>query len=95
MAQERLDRILQVLRSENVAEAPIAATSERVEMLAAEDLAKLRKTEDAGKLSTLVRTWYTDADGDGYGDPKGGKSFESCTGAGGHLTSRSGRPRRL
>jgi hypothetical protein len=38
---------------------------------------------DAADSSVVLITWRTDADGDGYSDPKG-KSFESCTGAGGY-----------
>ncbi len=36
-------------------------------------------------------TWYSDGDGDGYGDPAG-KSFTSCTGAGGYAPDDAKHP---
>jgi hypothetical protein len=41
--------------------------------------------------SVVPITWYTDADGDGYGDPTG-KSFEACTGAVGYAPEDAKHP---
>jgi len=49
------------------------------------------KATDDDDADVVLTTWHTDADGDGYGDPKG-KSFESCTGAGGYAPDDATHP---
>jgi hypothetical protein len=46
---------------------------------------------DDADSSVVLITWRTDADGDGYADPTG-KSFESCTGAGGYAPDDATHP---
>ena len=57
MAVPDLQRILSQLRSESLDQLPIADTADRIEMLAADDLKKLKETEDAGKIASMVKDW--------------------------------------
>ncbi len=59
MPEQDLDRILSRLRKESLDTAPIADTAGRIEMLAAEDLAKVKKTADAGRIVAMVKDWHT------------------------------------
>lgn len=59
MAVEDLARILDRLKSESLDQLPIGQTADRVEMMAAEELAKIKKSEEAGKLASMVRNWRT------------------------------------
>lgn len=59
MAQpEALSRILSSLQSDGMGDKPISETAERIEMLAADELKKVKRTDDAKKISALVRKWY-------------------------------------
>lgn len=62
MAAQDLAAILSSLRSDGLADLPITETADRIEMLAASDLKKLKEDADTKKLIVWAREAYTKCD---------------------------------
>lgn len=59
MALQDMEQILARLRSESLDLTPIAQISDRIETMAAEELAKVKATDTGKQIAEAVRTWKT------------------------------------